>query len=212
MRTDDLIAALVADRHVGEVSLERRFALAMATSFAVSAVLFFMTLGPRDDLMAAIGTARFDLKIIEALLLAITAAVLALRLARPGLEKGRAAISLLAVPALLAMGVAAELLLVPAAQWQRRLVGSNSLVCLTAIPLLALPVLAAALYVLHSGAPTRPTLAGAAAGLLAGGSAAVLYATHCTDDSPLFVATWYSLAIALVSLVGAAAGKRLLRW
>ena len=39
------------------------------------------------------------------------------------------------------------------------------------------------------GVPTRPALAGAVAGLLAGGLAASFYAAHCTDDSPLFVTT-----------------------
>jgi hypothetical protein len=88
-----------------------------------------------------------------------------------------------------------------------KLVGSNSLICLTAIPLLSLSVLAAAPSALRVGAPTRPTLAGAAAGLLAGGFVAALYAMQCTDDTPLFS---YSVAI-VVSLAGAAA-PRLLRW
>jgi hypothetical protein len=212
MRTDDLIAALAADHHVGKVSLERKFAYAMASGFAISTALFWIALGPRGDITAAIGTARFDLKIIAALLLAVTAGVLALRLARPGLDTRGAALSILAAPVLLAVAVAAELLLVPAVQWEAKLVGSNSRLCLTTIPLLALPLLAAALHALRMGAPTRPKLAGAVAGSLAGGLAAALYAMHCTDDSPLFVATWYSLAIAIVSLVGAAAAQRLLRW
>ncbi|HUI21148.1 MAG TPA: NrsF family protein, partial [Methylocella sp.] len=58
----------------------------------------------------------------------------------------------------------------------------------------------------------RPALAGAAAGLLAGAIGAAFYATHCPDDSPLFVATWYTLAIAFVTAIGAIAGARLLRW
>ena len=54
--------------------------------------------------------------------------------------------------------------------------------------------------------------AGAAAGFLAGAIGAALYATHCPDDSPLFVAAWYSLAIGFVAALGAVAGSRLLRW
>ena len=42
--------------------------------------------------------------------------------------------------------------------------------------------------------------------------AATLYAAHCTDDSPLFIAAWYSLAIAFVTVVGAVIGSRALRW
>ena len=73
-----------------------------------------------------------------------------------------------------------------------RLVGNNSGACMTAIPLLSLPLLAAALVGLRHGAPARPAVAGAIAGLLSAGLAATLYASHCTDDSPLFVATWYT--------------------
>jgi hypothetical protein len=68
------------------------------------------------------------------------------------------------------------------------------------------------LLALRQGAPTRPGVAGAAAGLLAGGIAATFYAAHCTDDSPLFVATWYTLAIGALALLGAAVGQRFLRW
>jgi hypothetical protein len=55
-------------------------------------------------------------------------------------------------------------------------------------------------------------MAGALAGLLAGSVGASLYAIHCTDDSPLFVALWYPPPIALAALAGAVTGYRLLRW
>jgi hypothetical protein len=77
---------------------------------------------------------------------------------------------------------------------------------------MSLPLLAAALLGLRHGAPTRPSVTGAVAGLLSAGLAATLYASHCTDDSPLFVATWYSIATALVAAVGALAGPRVLRF
>ncbi|WP_418903292.1 NrsF family protein [Xanthobacter autotrophicus] len=32
------------------------------------------------------------------------------------------------------------------------------------------------------------------------------------DDSPLFFLTWYSIAVAAVTAVGALVGSRLLRW
>ena len=75
-----------------------------------------------------------------------------------------------------------------------------------------LPLLAAALIGLRHGAPARPVLAGALAGLMSAGLAATLYASHCTDDSPLFVMTWYSLGTALVTAIGALAGSKLLRF
>jgi hypothetical protein len=83
---------------------------------------------------------------------------------------------------------------------------------MTAIPLLSLPILAGALMGLRHGAPSRPALAGAVAGMLSAGLAATLYASHCTDDSPLFVATWYTAAAIPVVVIGALAGNRMLRW
>ncbi len=84
MRTDDLVHALVADRHAAQLPIGRQFALAIAIGFAVSAILFWVTLGPRPDIAVAALTVRFDLKIVEALLLAATAFALVLRLAQPG--------------------------------------------------------------------------------------------------------------------------------
>jgi hypothetical protein len=212
MRTDDLVHALAADQHAAQTSIERKFALAVAVGFAFSAAAFWLTLGPRTDIAAAAVTGRFDLKIVQALLLAATAAALVLRLARPGAGTALQTAMLAGVPVLLAIAVIAELLIVPAAQWQANLVGTNWRICLTAIPLLSLPLLMALLLALRHGAPTSRGAAGAAAGLVAGGLAAALYATHCTDDSPLFVATWYSIAIGAVAVLGAVLGRRLLRW
>lgn len=82
---------------------------------------------------------------------------------------------------------------------------------LTLIPVLALGSLACFLLALRQGAPTNPGLAGAIAGLAASGIAATFYATNCTDDSPLFVVVWYSIATAMVVAVGHLAGFRYLR-
>ncbi|MGE0036047.1 MAG: NrsF family protein [Xanthobacteraceae bacterium] len=210
MRTDELIHSLAADMRPSR-SLTASVVVALAAGFALSALLFWIMLGPRADLAAAAATVRFDLKVVEMLLLAAAAGVLVLRLARPGADVGPAASWLLVVPILLAAAALVEFVLV-GPQWRTKLVGSNSLVCLTAIPLLALPVLAALLYALRQGASTWPGLTGAVAGLAAAGLAAALYALQCTDDSPLFVATWYPLAILIVSLLGAAAAQWLLRW
>jgi hypothetical protein len=169
-------------------------------------------MGVRPDIAEAARTVRFDLKIVQALLLAATAVALVLRLAQPGASTGLQKAVLAAAPILLVIAVITELVVVPASQWQAKLVGSNSLICLTAIPLLSLPLLAAVLLALRQGAPTSRGAAGAAAGLVAGGLAAALYATQCIDDSPLFVAVWYTIAIGVVTVLGAVLGKRLLRW
>jgi hypothetical protein len=145
-------------------------------------------------------------------LLVVLSAELVMRVAKPGAETHRAALMLAIVPALLAAACLLEFFSVPAALWSQKLIGTNALVCLKSIPFLGLAPLAAALFCLRQGAPEHPALAGAAAGLLAGAIGAALYASHCPDDSPLFVAAWYSLAIGFVAALGAIAGARLLRW
>jgi hypothetical protein len=119
---------------------------------------------------------------------------------------------LAAVPLVLAAAVIAELVMLPRPQWAAKLVGSNGLLCLVSIPSFALPMLIAAIIALRHGAPTRPVVAGAVAGLFSGAIAAAIYAAHCIDDSPLFVVLWYSLGIAVVAAAGAVAGRFALRW
>ncbi len=123
----------------------------------------------------------------------------------------RKAAWLLGIPVLLLAGGIAADAVVMTSPWTKRLIGTNSLICLSAIPALSLPLLIAALIGLRHGAATRPMLTGAVAGLLAGGIAATFYASHCIDNSPLFVAIWYSIALAVVALVGAVAGRWVLR-
>jgi hypothetical protein len=210
MRTDDLIRTLAADDAPSGPRPRLALVAAIALGWPLSGLMFVLLLGPRPDIAAVATDPRFLLKFAVALLLAATAAGLALRLVRPG--RSAAAFVLAAAPAVLAAGVAAELAIVPHAQWAARLVGTNALVCLTLVPLLSVPLLALLLLGMRAGASPRPAMAGAVAGLIAGGLAAALYAAHCPDDSPLFVATWYTLAIAVVAAAGALAGRRLLRW
>lgn len=212
MKTDDLIRSLAADLTVSRSSLELRFAATVMPGLLLALVLFAVTLGPRPDLAAAMGDRRFIFKFVITLLLALCSELLIGRLARPGAAMRWQLLLLATVPAVLALGVGAELTALPRSLWMTRLVGAYSGVCLLSIPFFALPMLVAALMALRRGAPTRRGLAGAVAGLLAGAIGAAIYAAHCPDDSPLFVATWYSLAIALVAGVGAIAGRLTLRW
>jgi hypothetical protein len=211
MRTDELIRALAADdtRHwpVG-----RTLAIAILAGLPIAAAIFLLVLHPRADLASAWLTPRVLLKFAVTLSLAAGAALVLLRLARPGDRLAMAGWALVVAPLLLAMGMAMQMAMMPEDSWMPGLMGSNAMACAAIVPLLALPLLGALLLGLRHAAPTRPALAGAVAGLLAGGLAAALYALHCRDDSPLFVATWYTLAIALVAGLGAVIGRRLLRW
>ena len=209
MKTDQLIAALAADRIARPFG--RRFVLSLLIGGLISLGLFLVILGPRHDLAAALATWRFDFKIVLMMLVLGLAFGFCRAVARPIAPPHPARGLLLALAAIVA-ALVVELAVVPRAAWGTRLVGSNSLICLSAIPFLSLAPLVAVLAILRSGAPTSPALAGAAAGLLAAACGATLYAFHCFDDSPLFVATWYTLAALPVVGIGALAGRRLLRW
>jgi hypothetical protein len=162
--------------------------------------------------MSAMHNPFFDLKFAVTLALAISAIAVSLHLSRPEASL-RGWAWLLVIPAgLLVAGIGSEMMMPQRLPMMTRLVGNNSRVCMMAITLLSLPLLAAALLGLRHGAPARPALAGALAGMLSAGLAATLYASHCTDDSPLFVATWYSIATALVTTIGALVGAKWLRF
>jgi hypothetical protein len=212
VKTGDLIRALAADSEVHPMPPGRALALALIPGVAIAVGLHFAILGLRPDLLTLLGEPRLLFKLCLTILLVALSRPLVLRLVRPGASVRRAALMLAIVPALLAAANLAELLAVPAAEWGQRLVGNNAMFCLKSIPFLAAAPLVATLLALRQGAPEHPALAGAAAGLFAGAIGAACYATHCPDDSPVFVAAWYTLGIGIVAAIGAAAGSRLLRW
>jgi hypothetical protein len=80
------------------------------------------------------------------------------------------------------------------------------------VPLLSIPAFAILIILARRLAPTNLTRAGAYIGLMAGGFGAAGYALHCGEDSMLFVATAYTLAISEMAVLGALLGPRLLRW
>jgi hypothetical protein len=212
METDQLIRTLAADNAQRERPVGFVLAMALLAAAPVSVAMLFAGLGVRPDFMTAMRNPFFDLKFVVTLALAIPAIAFSLHLSRPEASlRGWKWLLLIPVGLLLA-GIASEMMMPQRLPMMTRLVGNNSRLCMTAIPLMSLPLLAAALIGLRHGAPTRPAVAGAIAGLLSAGLAATLYASHCTDDSPLFVATWYTIATALVAAIGALAGSRLLKF
>jgi hypothetical protein len=212
VRTDHLINALVQDQALAPPRLERAMGFAVAAGTIAAGGLFFLKIGFRPDIGQAVTSAPFLFKFVVTLSLAIAATGLLSRLARPGAPAKRWGLALATPAALLGLAVLVELAATPASSWKASLVGSNARFCLTLIPLLAIGPLACLLVALRQGAPTRPGLAGAVAGLAASGIAATFYAANCTDDAALFVVTWYPLAIAIVVATGYVIGSRSLKW
>jgi hypothetical protein len=213
MNTDDLINALAADAKSVEPPIARTLAVATALGTAISLVYFLQALGVRPDFLQSMTeSGRFVFKFVLTLSVAIPGFLLLRGMSRPDFAPGNKLWWLALAPALLSAAVAFELLSLPVDAWHARMIGQNSLNCLMRIPLLSLPPFATVIYALRSGAPANPTIAGAIGGLLSAGIAATLYASNCTDDSPLFVGLWYPIGFALMTALGAWAGSRILHW
>jgi hypothetical protein len=212
MDTDQLIRTLAVDHAQRAQPVGIIMALALMAATPVSTAIFLLGLGLRPDIWLAVRNPFFDLKFVVTTALAIPALVISLHLSRPEASLHGWGWLLIAPVVILAGGIAAEMMLPQRAPMMTRLVGHNSMLCVSAIPVLSLPLLAAALFGLRHGAPSRPAAAGAIAGLVSAGGAATLYAAHCVDDSPLFVATWYTVAALIVAGLGALIGPRVLRY
>jgi len=212
MKTEELIEALAADLPRRRETPGRALRLAVLASLAVAGALFAITIGVRPDFSSAMSSPRFLFKFVVTVAVAASAFALVRQSLYPETSSHLSLPLLLTGPALLALGVGVELWSLDPAAWGMAATGKNSFLCLTVIPALGIIPLGLIVAALRQGAPTRPGVAGLCAGVLAGGIAATLYAANCTDDSPLFVATWYPIAIGTLAALGAVLGHRFARW
>ncbi len=213
MKTDDLITLLARDATpVKRSALPLRLVLPVLAGVVAALAILVPWLGIRPDLAEAAAGATYWMKTIYTFGLGIAGFALVERLSRPG-ARSRLGWAMIALWAVLAVVfAAAQLISTPADQMQSAFMGSTWDKCPWRILLLSLPGLALTLWTMRRFAPTRPTLAGAAAGLLAGGLAATVYGLHCQETAMPFVAIFYSLGIMLSAATGALIGSRVLRW
>ena len=168
--------------------------------------------GLRHDLRAVLLMPMVWLKVGAPLAIALAGLVLVGRLGRPGVRAGWAWWGV-ALPVLLLWLLGGwQWLATAPADRPPLLWGQTWRSCVFSIGLIGLPVFVAALALLRQLAPTQAAWAGAAAGALAGGAGASVYAWHCPEMTAPFLAVWYVLGMALPVLVGAWLGPRLLRW
>lgn len=212
MDTDRLIQTLAADNDQRPRPVSTQLAMALLVTLPVVAAMLLVTLGIRPDFMSAMRNPFFDTKFLVTLALAIPAIVISVHLSKPEASLGRWIWLLLLSPFILIVALIVEMTMPQRASMMMRIIGRNSSLCSAAITLLSLPILGGAMIALRHGAPSRPAVAGALAGLMSAGLGATFYAAHCTDDSPLFVATWYTLAALVVAGLGAAIGSKVLRY
>lgn len=211
MKTDDLVAALAADSRT-EPPPRSVLWPALVLALAGAVLLVWLILGFRADLLQSLVTPLPAMRYVLTAALGVLGLRLALVLARP---EGRSLARLwpLAVPVAVALGLLVwAYVATPVEGRQMALVGKTMVTCLVTIPLLSILPVTAILLALRRGATTSPALAGFAAGLGGGGLAAMAYAMHCIEDSPLFYVTWYGLAIGGVTVAATLIGSRTLRW
>lgn len=211
MKTEELIRALAADGSQPITPVRHTLWRALLVGALLSTALFLLILHPRLDIGRAILTLAFDFKLMVVACMAGASAIFLGHVAVPA-ASARHSWLLYVAPVLLSGGVVVELVTTPAGAWSERLIGHNAVHCLALIPLLSMPSLACLFFALRRAAPLKPPLAGATVGLVSGGVGAILYALTCPDDSPLFVATWYTIAIGVLATASAFGGARWLRW
>jgi len=213
MKTDELISLMAAGHQsVDTGRLSRATWLTAVAALAVTALLLVNTLGTRPDLARAIMTTPVIAKLLFGSSIATIALILFLQSLRPGLKPRRLA-PLAAIPVMLvAAWAAVALAQAPTAQWSALTLGRYWNGCLVFVSAYSMVPLLAMLVLARRGAPVDSTLTGASAGLASAGLATVAYALHCPDDAAPFLATWYTIAMALVTGLAALVLPRFLRW
>ena len=213
MKTDELITLLACDAAPVKRGAIPRSLAALALGGAVAALVIMVPwIGFRPDFPAALADPAFWMKMAYTFGLGVAGFMLAERLSRPGATSRAGWVLAAACTVAIAALAFAQLLIMPAAEAPAAVFGYSWDSCPWLIFILALPCLALALWIMRGFAPTRTTLAGAAAGLLAGGVSATVYGLHCIESTAPFIALWYTLGIALTVVTGAIAGSRILRW
>ena len=213
MKTNDLIAMLATEASATPtVSPLRRCAQAIAAGMAVSLVLVLTLWGLNPELNALARTQAFWVKVVWLVLTCLFAAPVVMHLSRPGIAAGRGVWGIAAALLGMVMLALAQVATVDADTGIQLMLGRSWQICSASIAALSVPLLATLLWMLRDMAPTRPALAGASAGLMAGSLASLVYSLHCTETAYAFVAVWYVAGIAVMTGVGALLGTRILRW
>lgn len=213
MNTDQLAKLLATGvEAIDPRAPARRFAVAVGASVLVAAVMMATWLGVRPSLAQDAAAPMLWIKFAFVASLAAAGWIAAMRLARPGARLAGVPVALIAP--VLAMWVLAAFALSGADASQRAalFLGQTWNACPLNIAVLSAPVFAAAMWGMKGFAPTRPALAGAAAGLFAGAAGAVVYFFHCPELAAPFLGTWYVLGMLIPTALGAVIGPLVLRW
>ncbi len=213
MKTDDLISMLSTgvtpvDPHFAS----KRLQLALAGGITLSFLLMVLLYGINPNLKDAAALPMFWVKLALPASLFAVGLLLVLRVSIPG-RPWRAIARVAGVP-LVAVFLLAGFVLFQATPDARLplILGKTWTVCTFSIAVVSAPLFIAVFWIVKGLAPTQLRLAGACAGLMAGGMGTLVYALHCPEMAAPFIAVWYTAGILLTTGLGAVLGPRLLRW
>jgi hypothetical protein len=213
MRTDQLIDQLSAELR----PVRRRNAVLDAGSLAALCVLelgLFLAFGMmRPDMAGAIALPSFWWKLTSTGVIGLLSGAVAIRSLDPVRSARR---GLAPIATLVALSLASGWLvdashggvfgLVNRLDWR------NGLHCLVKIVVLSIPAIIGLAVLMRRGAPTDPIRTSLAAGLAAAAWGAFVFAFACPFDDVLYVALWYSLACAFVTLCARVILPRITHW
>lgn len=154
----------------------------------------------------------FLMRQVYALSIAGFAALLLLRLGQPGAPVRLPILGLAATGLMILIAVVLEQSALSGPAHLQAWLGQSWRSCTLRVGGISLAAGPFLFFAARRLAPGRPTLAGFAAGLVAGAVASSAYGLYCPEGTASFMATWYTLGILLAGLIGAAAGRYLLRW
>ncbi len=213
MKTEDLIYALAADarsplRRLSSPAVRVVFWLCVSVPW-IAVVVAFM--GLRPDLGLKVGELRWLLEQGAALTTALTAAMAAFCVGVPGRAHWERAVPL--APLALWLGLLGAGCL---SDW--RLAGPQGLVlhvdwaCVPGIVTVGLVPGIAMAIMLRRGAPMAPVLSAGLGGLAAAALADFGLRLFHVQDASLMVLVWQVGTVAALAALGAALGRRLVRW
>lgn len=213
METRDVIARLsnnvsAIDSDAASARLSRASIVGLGGNTALLIVLF----GIRSDMPQLMLTEMFWVRLAFPLAIIVAAMKLVERLGRPG-ARLKLAWFATALPIVSMVSAAVVILFATPPGYRLQLMLGTTWQGTTAdIVTVSLPSLFVLMRAMKGLAPTRPVVAGAAVGLVAGAEGVLVYSLYCSEMSVPFWSVWYLLAILTTTGVAAAVAPGYLKW
>jgi hypothetical protein len=213
METRDLIVRLSNNvSAIDVVAASTRLSRASIIGLGGNAALLIVLFDIRSDMPQLMLTTMFWIRFAFPLATIMAAMKLVERLGRPGARLKLACLAT-AIPIVSILSAAAVVLFTTPPGYRLQLMlGTTWKGTTTNIVILSSPSLLAVMHTMKGYAPTRPVIAGAAVGLLAGAQGVLVYTLYCSEMSIPFWSVWYLLAIFATTCVAAAIAPKYLKW